>query len=111
MSELDLPKLAADLERLLKLKSIPFGMKLYESAAALDDIPKLRRPKHVHTLDQVVAQAARLGWTVGVTAENLVGAQCRAVVGLGNSKTAEWASGKSTAGVWHGTLEDAGKRQ
>jgi hypothetical protein len=38
----------------------------------------------VHTLDQVVAQAARLGWTVGITSEDLVGAQCRAVVGLGS---------------------------
>jgi len=111
VSQLDLAKLSADLERLLKLRSAPFGMKLFERAAALDEIPRLRRPKHVHTLDQVVAQAARLGWTVGVTADNLVGAQCRAVVGLGNSKTPEWASGKATAGVWHGTLEDAGKRQ
>ena len=111
MSALDLPRLAADLERLLKLKSAPFGMKLFENAAALDDIPRLRRPKHIHTLDQVVAQAARLGWTVGVTADNLVGAQCRAVIGLGNSKTSEWASGKATAGVWHGTQEDAAKRQ
>ncbi len=89
MSEIDLPRLSADLERLLKLRAPPFGMKLFESAAALEDIPRLRRPKNVHTLDQVVAQGARLGWTVGVTADNLVGAQCRAVVGLGNSKTAD----------------------
>lgn len=111
MSELDLPRLAADLERLLKLRSVPFGMKLFENAAELDEIPRLRRPKHVHTLDQIVAQASRLGWTVGVTAENLVGAQCRAVIGLGNQKNKEWASGKSTAGVWHGTIEDAAARQ
>jgi len=38
-------------------------------------------------LDQIVGQPARLGWTIGVTADNLVGAQCRAVVGLGNAKT------------------------
>lgn len=111
MSELDLPRIAADLERLLKLKSVPFGMKLFERHQDMEAIPRIRRPKHVHTLDQIVAQAARLGWTVGVTADNLVGAQCRAVVGLGNSKTAEWASGKSTAGVWHGTIEDAAARQ
>jgi uncharacterized protein (DUF169 family) len=111
MSGLDLPRLAADLERLLKLKSVPFGMKLFENAAELDEIPRLRRPKHIHTLDQIVAQASRLGWTVGVTAENLVGAQCRAVIGLGNQKNKEWASGKSTAGVWHGTIEDAAARQ
>jgi uncharacterized protein (DUF169 family) len=111
MSKLDLPRLSADLERLLKLKSIPFGMKLFERAAEMEAIPRIRRPKHVHTLDQIVAQAARLGWTVGVTAENLVGAQCRAVVGLGNSKTAEWATGKNTVGVWHADAESAAGRQ
>ena len=80
---LDWKKLVADLERLLKLRSIPFGMKLFERREAMEAIPKIRRPQAVHTLDQIVAQAARLGWTVGVTAEDLVGAQCRAVVGLG----------------------------
>ena len=54
----------------------------------------------MHTLDQVVAQAARLGWTVGITAEDLVGAQCRAVVGLGNAKDEAWRSGGHMRGVW-----------
>ena len=111
MANLDIARISADLERLLKLRSIPFGMKLFENHLDMEAIPKIRRPKAIHTLDQIVAQAARLGWTVGVTAENLVGAQCRAVVGLGNSKTADWASGKSTVGVWHGAIEDAAARQ
>jgi uncharacterized protein (DUF169 family) len=108
---LDLAGIAADLERTLKLRNPPFGMKLFERAADMEAIPRIRRPKNVHTLDQLVGQASRLGWTVGVTADNLVGAQCRAVVGLGNAKTAEWASGQNTVGVWHGTLEDASARQ
>ena len=58
--------LAAKLEGLLKLRSIPFGMKLFERRADMEAIPKIRRPKSVHTLDQLVAQAARLGWTVGL---------------------------------------------
>ncbi len=93
-------KLAADLERLLKLRNPPFGMKLFERAADMEAIPRIRRPKAVHAFDQVVAQAARLGWTVGVTAEDLVGAQCRAVIGLGSPRTTNgnpastwWASG------------------
>jgi len=101
---------AATLERLLRLRAIPFGMKLYESIAAMEAIPKIRRPKSVHTLDQVVAQAARLGWTVGITAEDLVGEQCRAVVGLGGQDE-KWHSGKHMAGVWYATLEDAGRHQ
>ena len=104
------PRLAADLERFLKLRSIPFGMKLFESVEAMQAIPKIRRPTAVHTTDQIVAQAARLGWTVGITGDDLVGAQCRAVVGLG-AQDAEWRSGKHMAGVWYATVEDASRHQ
>jgi uncharacterized protein (DUF169 family) len=106
----DCARLAADLTRLLKLRSHPFAMKLFESAAEMDAIPKLRRPKAVHTTDQIVAQAARLGWTVGITGADLVGAQCRAVVGLGPQDD-EWRSGRSMAGVWYATVADAGRHQ
>jgi uncharacterized protein (DUF169 family) len=103
--------IAAKLESLLKLRSIPFGMKQFEHAADMEAIPKIRRPKAVHTLDQAVAQAARLGWTVGITADNLVGAQCRAVVGLGNAKDPAWRSGAHMTGVWFSSLEDATAHQ
>ncbi|WP_337186432.1 DUF169 domain-containing protein [Phenylobacterium sp.] len=101
----------ADLERLLRLRSIPFGMKLFRDRAEMEAIPRIRRPQHVHTLDQVVGQAARLGWTVGITADDLVGAQCRAVVGLGGAKTDEWQSGRHMTGVWFETQADAGAHQ
>jgi uncharacterized protein (DUF169 family) len=107
----DLAGVARDLEQLLKLRSIPFAMKLYEHRADMEAVPRIRRPQHVHTLDQVVGQASRLGWTVGITAEDLVGAQCRAVVGLGAAKTDEWRSGAHMTGVWFSTLEDAGAHQ
>jgi uncharacterized protein (DUF169 family) len=107
----DWTKLVADLERLLKLRNPPFGMKLFEKAADMEAIPRIRRPKVIHAFDQVVAQAARLGWTVGVTADNLVGAQCRAVIGLGNAKDAEWQSGQRMVGVWYSTPDDAGAHQ
>ena len=108
---MDWTKLVADLERLLKLRNPPFGMKLFERAADMEAIPRIRRPKVVHAFDQVVAQAARLGWTVGVTADNLVGAQCRAVIGLGNAKTDAWKSGQHMVGVWYSTPEDSGAHQ
>ncbi|MFZ5718693.1 MAG: DUF169 domain-containing protein [Pseudomonadota bacterium] len=107
----DWPTIVSDLEQLLKLRSIPFGMKLFESRAEMEAIPRIRRPQHVHTLDQVVGQAARLGWTVGITADDLVGAQCRAVVGLGGAKTDEWKSGRHMTGVWFETVDDATAHQ
>lgn len=103
--------LAADLERLLKLRSHVFGMKLFADAAEMEAIPRIRRPKAVHALDQIVGQAARLGWTVGVTAEDLVGAQCRAVVGLGAAKTPEWRSGRHMKGVWYESEADSRAHQ
>ena len=102
---------AARLASLLRLRSFPFAMKLFADRAEMEAIPRIRRPTNVHTLDQVVAQAARLGWTVGVTAEDLVGAQCRAVVGLGGAKDAAWRSGQHMSGVWFATPEDAAAHQ
>ena len=104
-------ELVAKLEDLLCLRSIPFGMKLFESVAGMEAIPKIRRPKgSVHTLDQIVAQAARLGWTVGITTEDLVGDQCRSVVGLGGQDE-KWFSGQHMTGVWFATQVDASAHQ
>jgi uncharacterized protein (DUF169 family) len=107
---LDFPRLASDLNTMLKLRAIPFGMKLFESAAEMESIPRIRRPQAVHTLDQIVAQCARLGWTVGVRGEDLVGDQCRSVVGLGGQDK-EWYSGKKMVGVWYATPDDAARHQ
>ena len=107
----DWSAIVAELQNLLKLRSIPFAMKLFERREDMEAIDRIRRPQNVHTLDQVVGQASRLGWTVGITSENLVGDQCRAVVGLGNAKTEGWYSGQHMKGVWFSTLEDAGAHQ
>jgi uncharacterized protein (DUF169 family) len=106
----DLIAQSAELERLLRLRSGPFGMKLFESVDEMAAIPKIRRPKAVHTTDQIVGQAARLGWTVGITADDLVGAQCKAVIGLG-AQDEEWRSGRGMKGVWYATLEDTSAHQ
>jgi uncharacterized protein (DUF169 family) len=107
----DWAALVGEIQGLLKLRTIPFAMKLFRERAEMEAIPKIRRPQSIHTLDQIVGQASRLGWTVGITADDLVGAQCRAVVGLGNAKTDDWKSGQHMKGVWFSTLEDAGAHQ
>jgi uncharacterized protein (DUF169 family) len=107
----DLPAVVAELEQLLKLRSIPFGMKLFERREDMEAIARIRRPQSIHTLDQIVGQASRLGWTVGITSDDLVGAQCRAVVGLGAAKTDDWKSGRSMTGVWFSTEDDAAAHQ
>ena len=57
--EIDWPGVVADLEQLIKLGSIPFGMKLFEDRAEMEAIPRIRRPQAVHTLDQLVVRLVR----------------------------------------------------
>jgi len=106
----DWSAIVADLNDLLKLRAIPIGMKLFERVADMEAVPKIRRPNAVHTTDQIVGQAARLGFTIGITQADLVGAQCGAVVGL-HPQDEEWRSGKRMTGVWYATLEDASAHQ
>lgn len=106
----DWPALVGGLNRLLRLKTTPIGMKMFATKAEMEAIPRIRRPKDIHTTDQIVAQAARLGWTVGITAEDLVGAQCSAVIGL-SPRDERWLSGRNMAGVWFETIEDSAAHQ
>ena len=103
-------RIVADLNRLLRLRTTPIGMKLFESIDEMTAIERIRRPKDVHTTDQIVGQAARNGWTVGITAEDLVGAQCSTVIGL-HPRNEDWLSGDRMNGVWFGSQEDAAAHQ
>jgi uncharacterized protein (DUF169 family) len=108
--QFDLAAIVADLNSLLRLKTSVIGMKLFARAEDMEAIPKIRRPSAIHTTDQIVSMASRLGWTVGITADDLVGAQCRAVIGLAPQDD-KWLAGENYVGVWHGTAEDARRRQ
>jgi len=108
--QFDFAAMLADLNALLRLKATVIGLKMFESVAEMAAIPKIRRPTAVHTTDQIVSMASRLGWTVGITAEDLVGAQCRAVIGLA-PQDEKWRAGEAYVGVWHENAEDARKRQ
>ena len=101
---------AEALMSLLRLKTTIIGMKLFERVEDMEAIPRIRRPDAIHTTDQIVAQATRLGWTVGITADDLVGAQCKAVIGLGGQDD-DWYSGQQMAGVWFATVEDSKRHQ
>src|SRR3989337_3292408 len=94
----DWEAIVAGLNQYLRLRSIPIGMKLFETVEAMEAIPKIRRPKVKHTTDQIVAQARQLGWTVGITMADLVGPQCGAVIGL-HPQDDEWLSGPRVAGA------------
>ena len=109
-SAYDWPELVAGLNRYLRLRTTPIGMKLFATEAELEAVPRLRRPKAIHTTDQIVGQAARNGWTVGITAADLVGPQCSTVIGL-HPRSEQWLSGDRMAGVWYADQENASAHQ
>ncbi|KJC56856.1 hypothetical protein UP10_32065 [Bradyrhizobium sp. LTSPM299] len=108
--QFDFAAVVADLNNLLRLKTTVIGIKMFPRVEDMEAIPKIRRPQAIHTTDQIVSMASRLGWTVGITGDDLVGAQCRAVIGLA-PQDEKWLAGENYVGVWHGTAEDARKRQ
>ncbi|MEZ5549533.1 MAG: DUF169 domain-containing protein [Pseudomonadales bacterium] len=109
-SALDFESIVSDLNRLLRLRTTPIGMKLFETREAMEAIPRIRRPSAIHTTDQIVGMASRNGWTVGITVEDLVGAQCSTVIGL-HPRSEEWLSGNRMKGVWYKEAGDASAHQ
>ena len=108
--EQDYEAVVDGLNRYLRLRTLPIGMKRFKTKAEMEAIPKIRRPKAKHALDQIVGQARQLGWTIGVTYEDLVGAQCGTPVGL-HPRSEEWLSGKLMAGVWYADQKAAAAHQ
>jgi len=109
-TNVDWNQIVTDLNRFLRLRTTPIGMKMFENKTDMEAIPRIRRPSDVHTTDQIVGQACRKGRTVGINANDLVGAQCQAVIGLA-PRSDEWLSGNNMAGVWYETKEESSKHQ
>ena len=106
----DGPICVEELNKLLRLRTSPIGMKMFKTQEEMERVERIRRPKDIHTTDQIVGQAARNGWTVGVTMADLVGSQCGAVIGL-HPRSEEWLSGDRMAGVWYADQEEAARHQ
>ena len=109
-THLDFADITASLNQYLRLRTTPIGMKLFKESTEMEAIPRIRRPSAIHTTDQIVGMASRNGWTVGITAEDLVGAQCSTVIGL-HPRSDDWLSGDRMQGVWYQEPEDARAHQ
>lgn len=111
-TEYDYAELVAALNQYLRLRTTPVGMKRFAKEADLDSIHRLRRPPQGVRLatDQVVGQSRWIGYTIGITMDNLVGSQCGAVVGL-HPRDESFLSGEAFHGVWYGELEGSAEHQ
>jgi uncharacterized protein (DUF169 family) len=108
-----LKELAGELVGLLKLRTLPIGLRLFEDLAEMERVPGLRRPpagKHFSTC-QLVTQARIGGQTLAITEEALLPFMaCGAVVGL-KEVPEFFASGEAMAGVWFENQEAAHQHQ
>ena len=104
----DWPQIVADLNRLLRLTATPVGMKLFERVEEMEAVTRIRRPQTKYALDQIVAQARWLNFTLGITMDDLIGAQCGAPVGLHpNEDNGEWRHRTTMTNVWFENDEDS----
>ena len=73
-NEYDYTALVDGLNRYLRLKATPIGMKRFKTVAEMEDVPRIRRPdvKEKLAMDQVVGQSRWIGYTLGVTMDNLM---------------------------------------
>jgi uncharacterized protein (DUF169 family) len=96
-------KLLADkLIGLLRIRTLPIGMKLFEDAAEMDKVPGLRTPTKDFrfTTCQLVTQARTAGFTLGIKHSNVrPNSNCGGIVGL-NKPGKSYLSGEQMDGVW-----------
>ena len=104
----DWGELLEGLQRHLRLTATPVGMKMFETVEEMEAVERVRRPSGKFALDQIVAQARWLGFTLGITMDDLIGAQCGAPVGLHpNEDGGEWRSRTMMTNVWFETDADS----
>lgn len=108
-----LAQLAEQLTGLLRLRTLPIGMKLFEEVAAMEAIPGLRRPAQgkTHSTCQLVTQARIAGFTLGISHENVPAfSNCGGIIGL-NEPSDLYLSGRKFEGVWFENREAAAQHQ
>lgn len=106
-------ELARQLTELLRLRTLPFGMKLFADAEEMAKVPGLRRPPEGKTFStcQLVTQARIAGFTMGITTANVPSfSNCGGVIGL-NEPSELYLSGRKFEGVWFENREAARKHQ
>jgi uncharacterized protein (DUF169 family) len=106
-------ELAEQLNQLLRLRTFPIGMKLFEDLDAMANVPGVRRPPRGKTFStcQLVTQSRMAGFTLGITTENIPSfSSCSSVIGL-DAPGEIYTSGRKMEGVWFENREAAAAHQ
>ncbi len=100
-----MPETIRELEGLLRLRTMPIGVKFLEDGKELENIKRLRKMGHRSSFCQIITQSRTAGWTIGVEADDLSGG-CASVFGLIETPK-ELKDGSAMTGVWFHYQEDA----
>ncbi len=109
----NLKKLSEELIILLRIRSIPLGIKLFSKAEDMHTIAGLRTPtpKFHFTMCQLVGQVRSAGFTLGIIHENTrMYSNCGGIVGL-NKPSDSYISGEKMDGVWFENREASFQHQ
>lgn len=94
------------MERFLRLKTFPVGLKMLESEDDSFNNPWVRRPQEKLSLCQMITIVRTFDWTIGGTADDLVTPGCSSVLGL-SELTDFVTDGTMRSTVWLKHKEDA----
>lgn len=109
----DYAQICDELRGNLRLGADPVALKLLESPEAMEAVPGLRRPEAGvrFSMCQLIGQVRWLGWTLGITHDNLVAdSNCGAVAGL-NAPAQKYLDGSMFHNVWFATVEASREHQ
>jgi uncharacterized protein (DUF169 family) len=94
------------MERFLRLKSFPVGLKMLEDTSAIENNKWVRRPTEKLTLCQMITIVRTFDWTVGATVDDFVPPSCATILGL--AEIPEFvSSGTMRSVVWLEKKEEA----
>lgn len=105
--------LGEQLSQLLRLRTLPIGMKLFEDLNEMARVPGVRRPPkgRIFSTCQLVTQARMAGFTLGITTENIPSfSSCSSVIGL-DAPGEIFTSGRKMEGVWFENRDAAAAHQ
>lgn len=107
-------ELTTDLEKLLRLRTIPIGLKFLAKAADIENIPGVKRIGHRFLFCQMVTIARTAGWTIaGEPKPNALFCPFILFAGLykGSWEAFPGSPGYSRVNMWFKTEEDANKQR
>lgn len=104
----ELKELGNSLKDFLTLKTLPLGIKFFEKAEDMDAIPRVRRIEDRLSLCQYITLSRTMGWTLGITKDNLIMPACMWMLGF-TKIPEEMMDGRISKGIWMERQEDSKK--